>query len=73
MKSEIFRKISLYLYFLLFSFSAVLIIINPEIGKKYRETILEKGDSLPADELYRLFMGREPDSDAFLKVHKLNR
>ncbi len=48
-------------------------LLNPDIGKKYRETILEKGDSLPADELYRLFMGREPDSDAFLKVHKLNR
>ncbi len=48
-------------------------LLNPEIGKKYRETILEKGDSLPADELYRMFMGRDPDADAFLKVHQLNR
>lgn len=47
--------------------------LNPAIGKQYRETILEKGDSLPADELYRMFMGRNPDEEAFLKVHKLNR
>lgn len=42
-------------------------LMNPEIGKTYRETILEKGDSIPADELYRMFMGREPKVDAFLK------
>ena len=40
---------------------------NPEVGKAYRETILEKGDSMPADELYRMFMGRDPKVDAFLK------
>ena len=47
--------------------------MNPEIGKKYRETILEKGDSIPADELYRMFMGRDPEPGTFLKVHQLNR
>lgn len=47
--------------------------MNPEIGKRYRETILEKGDSIPADELYRMFMGRDPEPGTFLKVHQLNR
>lgn len=46
-------------------------LMNPEIGKKYRETILEKGDSIPADELYRMFMGRDPDADALIRRHKL--
>ena len=47
--------------------------LNPELGKKYREIILEKGDSIPADELYRMFMGRDPNPDAFMKVHNINR
>lgn len=48
-------------------------LMNPSVGKHYRETILEKGDSIPADELYRMFMGRNPDIDAFLKLHNLTR
>ncbi len=47
--------------------------LNSELGKKYREIILEKGDSIPADELYRLLMGRDPNPDAFMKVHNINR
>ncbi|MBR3694846.1 MAG: M3 family metallopeptidase [Akkermansia sp.] len=46
-------------------------LMNPQIGKKYRETILEKGDSIPADVLYRMFMGRDPDADALMRRHKL--
>ena len=37
------------------------------------EIILEKGDSIPAEELYRMLMGRDPNPDAFMKVHNINR
>ena len=48
-------------------------IMNPEVGKAYRHTILDKGDSIAPEELYRMFMGREPKVDAFMKANKLNR
>lgn len=41
-------------------------ISNPETGKDFRDAILSKGNSKPADELYRDFMGRNPDSNALL-------
>ena len=47
--------------------------MNPEVGKAYRHTILDKGDSIAPEELYRMFMGREPKVDAFMKANKLNR
>lgn len=41
-------------------------ILNPETGMAFRECILSKGNSRPADELYRDFMGRDPDQTALL-------
>jgi len=42
-------------------------VLNPETGQAFREDILSKGNSAPADELYRDFMGRDPDQTAFLE------
>ena len=42
-------------------------ILNPETGAAFRECILSKGNSLPADQLYRNFMGRDPDQTALLE------
>jgi oligopeptidase A len=40
---------------------------NPETGRRYRETILEKGGSRPAMESFKAFRGREPRLDALLR------
>ena len=42
-------------------------VMNPEIGHKFREHILSKGNSLPPDQLYRNFMDRDPKVEALLK------
>jgi oligopeptidase A len=42
-------------------------IFSPEVGADYLEHILSKGDSAPPEELYRAFMGRDPDPNALLK------
>lgn len=42
-------------------------VMNPATGAAYRKCILEPGGSKPALELFRDFMGREPDSAAFLR------
>ena len=41
-------------------------ILNPETGRSFREHILSKGNSAPADELYRRFMGRDPELQPLL-------
>jgi thimet oligopeptidase len=41
-------------------------ILNPEIGMRYRKEIYEKGGTEDGIELVRSFLGREPNSDAFL-------
>jgi oligopeptidase A len=41
-------------------------IFSPETGAAFREHILSKGDSEDPAELYRKFMGRDPDPDALL-------
>jgi oligopeptidase A len=41
-------------------------VLDPETGLAFREHILSKGNSAPADELYRRFMGRDPDQEALL-------
>ena len=41
-------------------------IFSREVGAAFRENILSKGDSEDPAELYRRFMGREPDPRALL-------
>lgn len=41
-------------------------VLNGETGRAFREHILSKGNSVPPDELYRRFMGRDPDQEALL-------
>ena len=40
-------------------------LMNPQVGKFYRKTILERGSELPADRMVLYFLGRSPDSTAF--------
>ena len=42
-------------------------IFSREIGLEFRRNILEKGDSQDPAELYRSFMGRDPDPNALLE------
>ncbi len=46
-------------------------IMNPATGAQLRQFILSQGDSRPAIELYRQFMGREPNADALLQKQGL--
>jgi len=41
-------------------------ILNPETGLAFREHVLSKGNSFAPDELYRRFMGRDPDLEPLL-------
>ncbi|MCP5533932.1 MAG: M3 family metallopeptidase [Akkermansiaceae bacterium] len=41
-------------------------VLNPATGREFREHILSKGNSAPADELYRRFMGRDPELEPLL-------
>lgn len=41
-------------------------VLNAETGHAFREHILSKGNSAPADELYRRFMGRDPELEPLL-------
>jgi oligopeptidase A len=41
-------------------------VLNSKVGKEYRETILEKGDSEEPMKLFKDFMGREPSEEALL-------
>ncbi|MBI4678629.1 MAG: Zn-dependent oligopeptidase [Elusimicrobia bacterium] len=42
-------------------------VMSPEVGKRYRKAILERGGSLDENQLLRDFLGREPDETAFLE------
>jgi oligopeptidase A len=42
-------------------------ILNPGTGHAFRESILSQGNSAPADELYRRFMGRDPHLEPLLQ------
>ena len=41
-------------------------VLNAATGRDFREHILSKGYSLPPDELYRRFMGRDPELEPLL-------
>jgi len=41
-------------------------VLNSETGRSFREHVLSKGNSVPPDELYRSFMGRDPDQEPLL-------
>lgn len=41
-------------------------VLNPETGRSFRNEILRAGNSRPADESYRKFMGRDPELRPFL-------
>lgn len=42
-------------------------VLNPELGRRYRELILEPGRSLDEAGQLKKFLGREPNQDAFFK------
>jgi oligopeptidase A len=42
-------------------------VLNPEVGRRYREAILEAGGSRSAMENFKAFRGREPQIDALLR------
>ena len=41
-------------------------ILNPATGRSFREHILSTGNSAPVEELYRRFMGRDPEPEPLL-------
>ena len=48
-------------------------LLNPATGAAFREAVLSKGDSKDAAEVYRDFMGRDPNPDALLQAQGLSK
>jgi oligopeptidase A len=47
-------------------------VLNPETGRSFREHVLSQGNAAPAEELYRRFMGRDPELEPLLIRAGLN-
>jgi len=41
-------------------------VMKPSVGKAFREEVLSKGNSEPPEDLFRAFMGRDPNPEALL-------
>ena len=41
-------------------------VLNPATGRDFREQVLARGNSAPPEELFRNFLGRDPDPAALL-------
>ena len=46
-------------------------VVNPSVGRAFRESILQNGDSEPPEALFERFMGRPPSLDALLSRNGL--
>ncbi|MGQ5523183.1 M3 family metallopeptidase [Chitinimonas sp. PSY-7] len=42
-------------------------VMSPEVGMRFRQTVLQNGSQIPEMDLVRQFLGREPNSDAFFR------
>lgn len=42
-------------------------LLSSDVGYKYRTQVLEKGNTYPADELVKKFLGRQPNNKAFFR------
>ncbi|BCX48097.1 peptidase M3 [Haloferula helveola] len=42
-------------------------VMSAEVGREFRECVLSKGNSRPVDELFRRFMGRDPELEPLLE------
>jgi thimet oligopeptidase len=42
-------------------------VMDEKVGMRYRQTILGRGSEVPAAQMVREFLGREPNTDAFFK------
>jgi oligopeptidase A len=42
-------------------------VMNGQTGREFREKILSQGNAFPPDELFRSFMGRDPNTIALLE------